>query len=139
MSVATIWVLAGIILMIAEMLTGTFVLIFIALGAFIAALLALLAPDMLAMQILVGAIVSLVGAFALRKPLQRKMLKSANLQSDLGKEILVDQSIAPHQQTRISYQGTTWQATNVGSEEILEGDRATIVGMDNLTLLLRKH
>ncbi len=139
MSIATLWVLAGIILLIAEMLTTTFVLIFFSLGAFIAALLALLAPQMVSAQIIVGAIVALGGAALLRKPLQRKLLKSASHHIDLGKEILVDQDIPAHQLKRISYQGTTWQASNVGTEDILQGDRVTIVGMENLTLLLRKN
>jgi membrane protein implicated in regulation of membrane protease activity len=140
MNYATIWVLTGIVMLIAEMLSGTFVLVFFSLGAFVAALVALAEPDMLTMQIVANALVALAGVFLLRKPLQRKLLKSAQQHhADLGKEIIVDQDIRPHQQARISYQGTTWLANNVGTDEILQGDRATIVGMDSLTLLVRKN
>jgi membrane protein implicated in regulation of membrane protease activity len=139
MNILTLWVLTGIILLIAEMMTGTFVMVFIALGCFFAALSSLLFVNSLNLQIIVCAVISLGGAFLLRKPLQRKLLKSANHESDLGKEIVVDQEISPHQQARISYQGTTWAATNVGTEKIHQGNRATIVGVDGNILLLKKN
>ncbi len=140
MSFATMWIVLGIMLLVAEMLTGTFVLVFFALGAFISALVAAFAPDLIAAQLIANAVISFTGALLLRKPLQRKLLKSAqNHQIDLGKEITIDQPIPAHQQTRISYQGTTWQASNVGTDDIHHGDRVTIVGMDNLTLLVKKN
>ncbi len=134
----TLWLLCGMGLLIAEMLTGTFVLIFISLGCFAAALVSGISDDQLALQILVCAVISLVGMFLLRKPLQRKMMKSAKVEADIGREILIDQTIPPHAQVRISYQGTTWQATNLGTEALQQGDRVTIVGIDGTILLLRK-
>ena len=139
MNLITIWIILGIILLIAEMLTGTFVLIFIALGCFVAALSILLLPQAVTASIIVCAVISLVGAFLLRKPLQKKLLMSADVQNDIGQVLLMDQTILSHQQVRIAYQGTTWQATNVGAEGIQRGDRVTIVGLDNTVLLLRKN
>ncbi len=139
MNIAAIWIIIGIVLLIAEMLTGTFVLIFFSLGAFLSALVASFAPDVISVQLLTGAVVAIAGALVLRKPLQQRLLKTSPVIMDIGKEIVIDQRIAPHQQTRISYQGTTWQATNVGTETINVGDRAAIVGKENLTLLLKKN
>ena len=139
MNLITIWIILGIILLIAEMLTGTFVLIFIALGCFVAALSILLLPQAVTASIIVCAVISLVGAFLLRKPLQKKLLMSADVQNDIGQVLVMDQTILSHQQVRIAYQGTTWQATNVGAEGIQRGDRVTIVGLDNTVLLLRKN
>lgn len=139
MSLVTLWIIMGIILLIAEMLTGTFVLVFISLGCFSAALVCALMPGQIAVQIIVCAVISLVGAVLLRKPLQRKLMKTSSITNDIGKEVIMDQNILPHQQVRIAYQGTTWEASNVGTEEILKGDRVTIVGLDNTILLLRKN
>lgn len=138
MNPSLIWLIAGILLLIAEMVTGTIVLIFISIGCFFAALTAMLAPDMLTAQFIVCAVVSVVGTFALRKPLTRRLLKTTSLQADVGKEILIDANIEPHKRSRITYQGTTWEATNIGTVSVQNGDHVTIVGIDGNVLLIRK-
>jgi membrane protein implicated in regulation of membrane protease activity len=60
------------------------------------------------------------------------------MNADIGKEIHVDQAMPPHQQTRITYQGTSWLATNLDSEALKQGDRVVIVGVDGNVLLIRK-
>ncbi len=131
------WLVAGLVLLISEMLTAGFFLVFIALGCFAAALVAFF-NDTLWIQMVTCAVISLVGVISLRKPIQRRLLKTITLSADVGKEIRVDEEIAPHQQTRISYQGASWLATNLGTEKIQEGNRVIIVGIDGNVLLLRK-
>ncbi|PIS11518.1 MAG: hypothetical protein COT73_03525 [Bdellovibrio sp. CG10_big_fil_rev_8_21_14_0_10_47_8] len=133
----TLWIIAGICLLIGEMLTSGFFLIFIAFGCFAAALASSLGASHL-VQGLSCAIVSIVGGLTLRRPIQKRFLKSISLSADIGKEIHVDQAISPHQQTRITYQGTSWLATNLGSEALKQGDRVVIVGIDGNVLLIRK-
>lgn len=131
------WIIIGILLMIGEMMTAGFFLMFLALGCFVAALPAAL--DMtLVVQLITCAVVAIIGIFVLRKPIQARLLKKISIQADIGKEIQISQSIAPHQQARITYQGTSWQATNLDSEILEQGHRVRIVGIDGNTLLLRK-
>jgi membrane protein implicated in regulation of membrane protease activity len=137
LNMSNYWVIAGIALMVGEMLTGGFFLVFIALGCFAASLVAAIGQPM-ALQMVACALVSIVGVGALRKSLQRKMLKSISLNADVGKEIQIDQAIPPHQRARITYQGTQWEANNLGSEGIKVGDRIVIVGIDGISLLIRK-
>lgn len=135
-----IWVVLGIALLILEMATLTFTLIFIALGCFAASIISFF-PQLsssYALQIGVCALISVVGLFGFRRQLQSHMLRSITLKVDIGKEILIDHSIHPHQTARISYQGSSWQATNLDPEELKKGDRVCIVGIDGNTLLLRK-
>ena len=139
MSTITLWVVLGTCLLVAEMLTGTFFLLFLALGAFSASLLALFGLDSVPLQIVVCGVVSLAGFFILKKPLQKKMLKAAAVQNDLGQRVQLDQAIAANQMGRVNYQGTTWEARNVGSESISKGDWALIVGTEGHTLLLKKE
>lgn len=139
MSTITIWVVLGTCLLVAEMLTGTFFLLFLALGAFSASLLALFGLDSLPMQIVVCGLVSVAGFFILKKPLQKKMLKSASVQNDLGQRIQLDQSIAAGQTGRVSYQGTTWDARNVDTQALSKGDSALIAGTEGHILLLKKE
>lgn len=133
----TLWLVLGILLLIGEMLTTGFFLLFIAIGCFAAALGASMGATYL-VQGVICALVSILGVWFLRRPIQQKLLKSVNLSADIGKEIQVDQAIGPHQQTRITYQGTSWSATNLGNEDLKQGDRVSIVGIDGNTLLIRK-
>lgn len=139
MSTITLWVVLGTCLLVAEMLTGTFFLLFFALGAFSASLLALFGLDSFPLQIVICGVVSIAGFFVLKKPLQKKMLKAASVQNDLGQRIQVDQAISISQIARVSYQGTTWEARNVGTESLNKGDWALIVGTEGHTLLLKKE
>jgi len=131
------WIITGIVLIIGEMVSMSFFLLFIALGAFAAALAASFGQSHV-VQGLTCAGVSVIGVLALRKPIQHRLLKSMNVATDVGTEITVDQAIAPHQQARISYQGTSWLATNLGATAFRVGERVIIVGIDGNTLLLRK-
>lgn len=138
MSASLVWLIIGLLLLIAEMTTGTIVLIFISMGCFTAALTGMLVPDSIILQCLACSLISVVGFFMLRKPLQRRLLKATQLQADIGKEILIDADIEPHKRNRISYQGTTWEASNIGTEKLQNGDHVTIVGIDGNVLLIRK-
>lgn len=137
MDTVTIWIVLGILLIIGEMLSASFFMLFMALGCFGAALAASISGNYL-IQGVTCAVISILGVALLRKPIQTKLLKSINLSADIGKEIHVDQAIAPHQQTRITYQGTSWLATNLESEALKQGDRVVIVGIDGNVLLIRK-
>lgn len=138
METSYIWVILGIALLIAEMMTASIFLIFIALGCFAAALVDMVQPNNLALELGIAGVVSVLGAVFLRKPLQKKLLKDLSLKADVGREIQLESPIAAHQTTRVTYQGTTWQATNLDDSELKSGDRAMIVGIDGNTLLIRK-
>ncbi len=133
----SLWIIAGIVLLISEMLTGGFFMLFVALGCFAAAFAASLSAPT-ATAILTCAFVSVIGVLTLRKPIQRRLLKTIKISADIGNEIRIDQTIAPHKQQRITYQGVSWLATNLDAEEIKEGDHVVIVGIDGNTLLIRK-
>jgi membrane protein implicated in regulation of membrane protease activity len=133
----TIWIISGIVFIIGEMVTSGFFLMFISLGCFAAALVASVG-GIWAYQGIACAVVSVLGVLVLRKPIQMRMLKTMQISADIGKEIVLDQPMQPHKQSRISYQGTSWLATNLDREELKQGDRIVIVGIDGNELLIRK-
>lgn len=135
-----VWFVLGVMLLILEMFSGTFVLVFISLGCFGAGLISFL-PNFATsqtVQIIVCSMITVVGTLGFRKPLQNKMLKSLSLKSDIGKEIVIDHHVEPHSNGRISYQGSSWQVTNLDADVLKRGDRVIIVGVDGNTLLIRK-
>lgn len=138
MSTITIWVLLGTGLLVVEMLTGTFFLLFLSLGAFSASLAALFGMDSIPLQIFINSLVACGGFFLLKKPLQRKLLKSVSVQIDQGQIVRIEQSLAPGQNTRVNYQGTTWEARNLDNVTLNPNDEAIIVGTQGHILLLKK-
>ncbi len=138
MSTITIWVLLGTGFLVTEMLTGTFFLLFLSLGAFSASLAALFGFNSIPLQIVICGVVACVGFVLLKKPLQKKLLKTASIQIDQGQIIRMDQVLSAGQSTRISYQGTTWEARNLDSVDLNPGDSGLIVGTEGHILLLKK-
>ncbi len=137
----TYWLILGLVLLIAELLTGSFVLVFLALGAFAAGLSAALlgSTPSLTVQTGVFAVVVVVGIFGLRRPLQKRVQRNlSQMGSDVGQTFVADQTIAAKQTGRITYQGTGWQAQNVGDVMIAADDRVLIVAVDGNTLMIRK-
>ncbi len=138
MSTITIWVLLGTGLLVTEMLTGTFFLLFLSLGAFAASLAALFGFESMPLQIMICGVVAGLGFFLLKKPLQKKLLKTASVQIDQGQVVRIEQPLSAGQTTRISYQGTTWEARNTDSAALNPGDDGLIVGTEGHILLLKK-
>ena len=90
------------------------------------------------LQIVICGVVSSLGFFLLKKPLQKKLLKSASIQIDQGQIVRIDQPLSAGQSTRISYQGTTWEARNADVADLNPGDQALIAGTEGHILLLKK-
>ncbi len=132
-----LWIIAGLVLIVGEMLTTGFFLLFLALGCLAASLTGGFGFSHLA-QGSTFAFVSVFGVLALRRPIQKRLLKTISINADIGKQMQIDQTIPPHQQLRITYQGSSWMATNLDADEIHQGDRVVIVGIDGNTLLIRK-
>ena len=71
----TLWIISGLLLIIGEMLSAGFFLLFIALGCFAGALVASTGQSYF-VQGLTCAAFAVGGVVLLRKPIQKKLLKS---------------------------------------------------------------
>lgn len=72
MELWVVWLIIGICLIIAEMATLTFYLLWLGVGAFVAGILAWFMPDALLLQVLLGCVVA-VGLTLFTKPLTQRM------------------------------------------------------------------
>ena|SRR5690554_5742609 len=72
MSLWMIWMIIGIVLIIAEMTTFTFYLLWLGIGAIVASVIAMFLPDNLLLQILVLSIVA-IGLTYFTRPLTKRM------------------------------------------------------------------
>ena len=106
------WIIAGSVLVIAELISGTFYLLVLAAGAFAAALIAWLGANML-VQASVGGGVSLAGAWFVHHWHQ------ANRKADGGQSSFLDRGQAVVLEgwtnegagtARVKYRGASWDA-----------------------------
>jgi membrane protein implicated in regulation of membrane protease activity len=134
-----IWVVAGFALVIAELLSGTFYLFVVGLGAFAGAAAAWLGSNLL-VQAVVACIVALAGAFAVHKWHLR------NRGADTGRANFLDRGQAvvlegwvdeAARVARVKYRGAWWDARLAHPEEKpAPGTTLYIEGQEGSTLVV---
>ena len=134
-----IWTVAGFALVIAELVTGTFYLLVIALGAFAGALVAYLGGNEM-VQAVVGSVVAIGGAIAVHHWHSRRRQADkghANL-LDLGQPVVLE-SWANESAgiARVKYRGTSWDARLASTSPRPEpGSTLYIEGQDGGMLIV---
>lgn len=111
MATYLLWAIAGFVLIIAELLSGTFYLLVLGIAALAAAAIAFVAGDFW-VQAMVAAAVALIGIYAVRRwwaTHPKDSAASNNL--DLGQAVVVDSWVNQAAGiARIKYRGSTWEA-----------------------------
>ena len=130
------WLIAGFVLVITELVTGTFYLLVIGIAAFVAAVAAYLGAGLWA-QAIIASVVSVAGVVLVS---QRK-LGAPDAASASGGSLDIGQSVTFESWTseadglaRVNYRGSTWDAVVTG--ERASGDKPVyfIYGMEGSTL-----
>lgn len=135
-----VWFLIGFVLFLLELVLPGFVIFFFGVGAWITALLCLVANPGINLQAIVFALTSVLALVALRRMLQRKFMSSKDSLSEsvedefTGGEALVVSEISPGKKGKVDYKGTTWKAES--DSEISEGKVVVIKGKENFTLIV---
>lgn len=139
MELWAIWLVIGIILFVIEMLTLTFYLLWIGIGAIAAGLIALVVPDLFFVQVVVGCLVALVLTF-FTKPLTRFMRKSkgfTDVIDDLvGKQGVVIEDIEIGKNGIVKLGNETWSATSY--QPIQKGDVVIVTQRGTTVLEVQK-
>ncbi|MFZ9755563.1 MAG: NfeD family protein [Bacteroidia bacterium] len=132
----TLWLALGCLLMAAEMLSGTFVLLCIGMGALITGLLLSLGLDLgFNTQLIVAALSSALSLWLLRKPLLDKFGKSAGFEEHAGQKVKVLSWSG--QEGRVRYRGSDWTAKSAEAMECSTQTELEIERVDGLTLWVR--
>jgi membrane protein implicated in regulation of membrane protease activity len=127
------WAIGGLALAIAELLSGTFYLLMLALAAFGAAAAAYLGFGFGA-QIVVAAVVSAGGCYGVH--LYRAKNRSAQMPSiDAGMPASFEQWLDPAARlARVRYRGASWDAQVEGAEALEPGSALYVVNTNGNTL-----
>jgi membrane protein implicated in regulation of membrane protease activity len=135
---ATLWAVAGLVLVIVELMTGTFYLLVLGIAAFGAALAAWFGFEF-AVQTVVAAVVSAVGCYGVHvyrarnraqqmAPIDAGMPASFESWLDAGARL-----------ARVRYRGASWDARVEGLEAIEPGATVYVLAADGNTLRVAKN
>ncbi|MGL1891588.1 MAG: NfeD family protein [Spirochaetaceae bacterium] len=141
-SPVTLWLIVGIVFIILEMFLPGFIIGFFGIGAIITCLTTLIGitPNFTS-QMITFFIVSVVLLLLFQKVLKRKLFgikeETTNFNIQIGKIVPVTEFIDPTEGTgKVKYQGAIWSASS--EDKIAPGEKARLVGCDNLTLIVKK-
>jgi membrane protein implicated in regulation of membrane protease activity len=126
MDAALIWAIAGLALVIVELLTGTFYLLMLGVAAFGAAGTAWLGYDF-PVQVIVAAVIAAVGCYAAHA-YREKNKASFERWIDPGARL-----------ARVRYRGASWDARVEGGEALEPGTTVYVLAADGNTLKVVKN
>jgi membrane protein implicated in regulation of membrane protease activity len=119
MQPALAWLLTGLLLVVVELMTGTFYLLILGIAAGIGSLIAFLDQPFW-MQALIAAIAAVVGG-----ALVHRYHRAANATSpkdtanDIGQTVTIESWVSqPQRLARVRYRGSVWDAEVLGSDPI---------------------
>lgn len=135
------WVVGGIALLAAEVLTpGSFFLFFFGLGGIITGVLAKLGiVTDVPMEWIVWSTVSVLSMLIFR-PMLRNLMKrsgSTNMDSIVGEVASPLTDLAPGGVGQAEMRGVPWIAENVGDVPIAKGQRCRVIALEGLKVKLR--
>ncbi len=141
---AVIWFAIGLFLFIAELGVPGFVIGFFGAGAWTVALLTLIFPMSLDIQLLIFIASSVIFLVSLRKYVssffsgKKKTETSVGENTDdfIGERASVVQTIAPPNKGKVELHGTNWSAE--ADSEIQNGSLVQIIGKSGLTLKVKQ-
>jgi membrane protein implicated in regulation of membrane protease activity len=132
-----LWIIAGFVLVIVELVTGTFYLLVIGVGAFAGAAAAWAGGGYFA-QAVCACAVALVGTYFVHRWHSRRQKSSAKDNFlDLGQAVILESWVDMALGTaRVKYRGTTWDARVAPGSPVEPGATLIINGQEGSTLLV---
>jgi membrane protein implicated in regulation of membrane protease activity len=139
---ALLWIIAGFAMIIVELMTGTFYLLVLGVGAFAGAVAAWLGAPFL-VQVLAAGVVSLLGVVWVNHWHKKNVPNAANANViDMGQAVIVERWVDPaNGALRVRYRGVEWDARWTGgeTEKISAGATVHITGQDGQTWLVARE
>jgi len=138
MDPALAWAVAGLGLVIVELLTGTFYLVMLGIAAFGAAGAAWLGYDF-SVQVIVAAVVAAVGCYgvhAYREKNKAQQMAPIDAGMPASFESWIDTGA---RLARVRYRGASWDARVEGAEALEPGTTVYVLATDGNTLKVGKN
>lgn len=135
-SPAILWVLLGVVLIVAEILSMSFVLLFFGIAALMTALVSTVIGHYLTIELTLFALLSLSGLLLFRKKLLDNLQKEKDFKNDESKIITLSHTIPAGSSAPISYQGSLWTAQNISNRDLNAGEKVMIQRTEGVQLFV---
>lgn len=138
---AVIWVVLAVALVVAEMFTGTFVLIMFGAGALAAAIAAAIGASV-PVQVVAFAVVSALSLVAVRPVIRRHALRSSPEDMPLGLDAIEGSSVLVLEQVDadhglVKIDGELWTARSYDATQTIEpGQRVRVIEVKGATAMV---
>jgi membrane protein implicated in regulation of membrane protease activity len=133
-----IWAAFGLLLLIVEMFTLSFVMVFFGFAALLVAVLkGTLGLDNLALELVIFAVAGLACLLGLRGKLRESFGKRGGIEIDQAKEIELSAPLAPRGSGKIEYQGAPWDAVNESDAQLAKGAKVVVVRTEGIKIVVR--
>jgi membrane protein implicated in regulation of membrane protease activity len=133
MALELVWLLLGLVLLVVEMMTGTFYLLILGIAALVTSGVAY-AGGGFWLQALVAAAAAVGGSIAVKR---RKAASAPGDGSpmDVGQTAVMEEWVSePQRLARVRYRGALWDAEVQGGTPLTKGDLLFIAGTDGSRL-----
>lgn len=140
MAAYLLWAIAGFVLIIAELLTGTFYLLVFGIAALVGALVAYMGGAFWLQAVLTAA-ASLVGVYAVHMWWQKNPKESKGDNSlEVGQTVVLEEWVNQASGTaRVRYRGSSWDAQVEGAANANVNDTLTIQAVEQGVLRVSAH
>lgn len=131
-----IWMALGLILIIAELMTMSLVLLFFGIAALLVALAKYFGLNHVPLEIFLFAVLGL-GSMLLFRAKLLKSLKSSNAKlTDQNAVIVLPHDLPAHGTGNVMYQGVTWTALNESDTDLKKGMKVYIRRTEGVKLIV---
>lgn len=135
---STVWAALGFLLLIFEIFTLSFVVVFFGVAALVVALIKYTTGlDNITAELLIFAGVGGSCLFFFRNKLRKTFNKRGGIANDASTVIELTAAVPPQKTGKIEYQGTVWDAFNESDRPLAVGDKAVIVRTEGIKLIVR--
>ena len=136
---AVIWFILGFIFLLLEFVVPGLILFFFAVGAWLVAILSLFIDLSINNQLLIFLATSIITIILFRKWVKKIMWikqHSSEIEDEfIGKTGRAETYIAPGQNGKVDFKGTSWDARSEDSIE--KGERVTVIGNESILLIVK--
>lgn len=140
LSLPQIWLIIGLIMLLAELVSVTLVFVFIAIGALLTALLAEMGLiTELPAQLITCSVLSIISMLLLRQKAKEWVSKNGKQGEYIeyaGESAMVIKDIPAIGEGRIFYRGAEWIAVSQNKEPIAAGSKVTIDHAEGIRLFV---
>lgn len=132
----TFWAVLGLVLIIAEVVTLSFVLLFFGASALLVAAAKLFGLNHLAIEILLFGLGGVGGLLLFRKKLVHAMSSRKGMHIDQETTVILTSKVPAKGRAEIEYQGTTWTALNESDKDLNAGEEVLISRTEGVKLII---